>query len=153
MAEAVRERFGGCDAVVMTAAVADFRPARPRGQKIKKGSVSETLTLELEPTEDILAGLGKRKGDRVLVGFVMETEDLEARARDKLQRKGLDLVVANSLVTPGAGFAGDTNVVTLLGKDGVAKELPCLSKDEVAVRIVDRLAALLRSAEDSKDSD
>ncbi len=100
----------------------------------------------LETVPDILAELGKRKGPRILVGFAAETDDVLANARAKLQRKNLDLVVANDVGRVGAGFDVDTNAVTILDATGGAEELPLLSKREVADRILDRVTALLRRA-------
>jgi phosphopantothenoylcysteine decarboxylase/phosphopantothenate--cysteine ligase len=144
----------GFDGLVMAAAVSDFRPKRPAEAKIARG---ESLTLELEPTPDLLAEVGRlaRGADAtgtvsrrplvprpVLVGFAAETGSLE-RAPDKLRRKGLDLLVANDVAEAGSGFGTDTNRVTILAADGTADELPLLSKREVADRLLDRVAALL----------
>ncbi len=141
MARAVGERFEEVDAVVMAAAVADFRPAARAAGKVAKDDAATVL--ELERTEDILAGLGRRKGARVLVGFAMETGDLERKARAKLEGKGLDLIVANDLTREGAGFEHDTNEVVLLAADDPPERLPLMSKEEVAARLLDRLATLL----------
>lgn len=141
MATAVRDRFGEVDAVVMSAAVADFRPAQVSADKVAKEDAEDGVPLER--TEDILAGLGAAKVQQRLVGFAMETRDLERRAADKLQRKNLDLIVANDLTRPGAGFGHETNEVVLLGSDGSIERLPLQSKEEVAGRILDRVAALL----------
>lgn len=140
LAEALNQTFPACDVLVMTAAVADYRPVHRSEHKRKKDSWDGTLNLE--PTDDILAGLSARKGRQVLVGFAMETRDLEASARRKLERKGLDLVVANRLTTPGAGFGTTTNVVTLVDAGG-SEALPLLDKAEVAHRILDRVVARL----------
>jgi phosphopantothenoylcysteine decarboxylase/phosphopantothenate--cysteine ligase len=127
--------------IIKAAAVSDYRPKQKAERKIKKEqAVSE---IALEPTPDILAEIGKRKGKRILVGFAAETEDLVANARKKLQRKNLDLVVANDVGQAGAGFDADTNVVKILDPMGGVEELPLLSKREVADRILDRVAALL----------
>jgi phosphopantothenoylcysteine decarboxylase / phosphopantothenate---cysteine ligase len=109
--------------------------------KMKKGR--EVLTVELIPTPDILTELARREGSYVLVGFAAETEDLVANAREKLRKKNLDLVVANDVGAKDAGFGVETNRVTLVGKDGEAEALPLLSKQEVAHRILDRVARLL----------
>ncbi|HEY3335050.1 MAG TPA: bifunctional phosphopantothenoylcysteine decarboxylase/phosphopantothenate--cysteine ligase CoaBC [Candidatus Limnocylindrales bacterium] len=131
------------DALVMAAAVADFRPATTATTKLTRG---EGMTLELEPTEDILAEVGDRARDLgprpVIVGFAAETGSLE-RAPDKLRRKGADLLVANDVSEPGSGFGTDTNRVVILGADGSRDELPLLSKREVADRLLDRVVALL----------
>jgi phosphopantothenoylcysteine decarboxylase / phosphopantothenate---cysteine ligase len=142
MAGAVRAAAKHAHVVVMAAAVADYRPATSSGQKMAKGA--GPLTVELERTEDILAGLAADAQERILVGFAMETGDLLAKARAKLQRKDLDLLVANDLTVPGAGFAVDTNVVTILHRDGRTEELPRQGKDQVAGELLDRIAALLQ---------
>lgn len=141
MRDAVLARFAEAAAVVKAAAVADYRPARPRGQKIKKQEAA--LALELEPTPDILGELGRRKTTQVLVGFAAETEDVVANARDKLAKKNLDLIAANDVSAPGSGFGADTNRVTLIDRAGAAEALPLLTKRQVADRILDRVVALL----------
>jgi phosphopantothenoylcysteine decarboxylase / phosphopantothenate---cysteine ligase len=129
------------EVVIKAAAVADYRPTRAAGRKLKK---ADGLTeIALEPTPDILAEIGKHKGSRILVGFAAETHDLVVNARKKLLHKRLDLVVANDVGQPGAGFDGDTNIVKLLDPSGAVEELPLLTKREVADRILDRVAALL----------
>ncbi len=133
--------FPWCTALVMAAAVADFRPARPSGQKIKK--TSRAMTVELAPIADELPRLTARKAGRVVIGFAAETENLEANAKTKLREKKLDLIVANDVTREGAGFAVDTNVVTLIGADGSVQSYPKMAKDEVADLILDRLVALL----------
>ena len=141
MYEAVLARAEGTDAIIKAAAPADYRPAKVAPAKIKKGR--EILTLELTPTPDILAELARRKGASVLVGFAAETEELVANAREKLRKKNLDLVVANDVGAKDAGFAAETNRVTLVSGDGEIEALPLLSKQEVAHRILDRVARLL----------
>jgi phosphopantothenoylcysteine decarboxylase/phosphopantothenate--cysteine ligase len=139
MARAVDAAFARATTVVMTAAVADYRPRGPRSRKLKKGSAM--LTLELDRNPDILAALGARKGGRILVGFAAETHDLAGEARRKLAAKRLDLIVANDVTAPGAGFGGDTNVVRLIDAAGLDEMLPVLPKEEVAGRILDWVAA------------
>ena len=133
----------GADALIMAAAVADFRPRHAADTKLVRGS---SLTLELEPTEDILAEVGARAGEvdprPVIVGFAAETGSLE-RAPDKLRRKGADLLVANDVAEPGSGFGTDTNHVVILSADGARDDLPLLTKREVAERLLDRVADLL----------
>ena len=141
MYDAVVGRFDRVDGVLSAAAVADYRPAQFSPQKIKKGEGPLTLTLERNP--DILAELGRRKAGQVLVGFAAETNALDAHARDKLKRKNLDLIVANDVTAPGAGFGTDTNVVTVLGTDGFREDVPKQSKRTVAERILDHTVALL----------
>jgi phosphopantothenoylcysteine decarboxylase/phosphopantothenate--cysteine ligase len=131
------------DVLVMAAAVADFRPRFSAATKLARG---EGLTLELEPTEDILAEVGTRARDLVpkpvIVGFAAETGSLD-RAPEKLRRKGADLLVANDVSEAGSGFGTDTNRVVILAADGSRDDLPLLTKREVADRLLDRLAARL----------
>jgi phosphopantothenoylcysteine decarboxylase/phosphopantothenate--cysteine ligase len=135
MQHALEGEFRGATVLVMAAAVADYRPRHPAPQKLKKRR--DTLTLELERTADILSGLAARKRRRLVVGFAAETQNTVAEATRKLREKRLDLVVANDVTTPGAGFGSDTNVVTLVDATGPAEALPLLPKDEVAGRILD----------------
>jgi len=144
MQRAVDGRVGPATVVIAAAAVADYRPASPSPSKQKK--TDGPLTLELVRTPDILKGLGEAKGDRVLVGFAAETENLVAHAAEKLQAKNLDLVVANDVAVPGAGFESDDNAVVLLRKDGTRVDVPLASKREVAERILDEVAAIRRAA-------
>ena len=102
------------------------------------------MTLELVRNPDILAELGRKRGQALLVGFAAETGDLLAHARNKLEKKGVDLIVANDVTAPGAGFGRDTNVVWLLDRSGGVEELPCLPKDEVAARLLDHIQAMLQ---------
>ncbi len=140
MAQAVKAAASEHDIIVKAAAVADYRPAVTADEKIKKKDGE--LTLSLERTEDILAWLGaNRLEGQILCGFSMETEHLLENSRAKLERKKIDMIVANSLKQAGAGFGTDTNVVTLLTKQGT-EELPLLSKEEVADRLLDRLMEL-----------
>jgi len=126
--------------IVKAAAVADYRPARRAGQKIKKGE--QGLQLELEKNPDILAELGRLPGARLLVGFAAESERLLENARQKLQAKNLDLIVANDITAAGAGFDVDTNQVRLLYRDGRQQELPLASKQEIAGQLLDAILAL-----------
>lgn len=146
MRAAVRERAAEANVVIMAAAVSDYRPAAVHAQKMKRSG--ERITLELEPTPDILAELGRewRRGNsqthRVLVGFAAETDHIVERAREKLSRKGADIIAANDVTQEGAGFDGDTNIVTLFLRDGREIQLPKLSKFEVANRILDQVLEL-----------
>ena len=135
MARALEEEFRAASILVMAAAVADYRPRRPAARKMKKSAAS--VSLDLERTEDILAGLAARKGRRLVVGFAAETNDVAQEARRKLREKRLDLIVANDVTAPGAGFGSDTNVVQLIDAAGETQALPVLPKDEVAGRILD----------------
>jgi phosphopantothenoylcysteine decarboxylase/phosphopantothenate--cysteine ligase len=143
MQQSVMELAPSCSVVVMAAAVADYRPAARSTRKIKK-SAGDRLCLELERNPDILAGLGRLSGERLLVGFAAETEDLLSNARQKLTEKNLDLIVANDVTREGAGFDVDTNIVRLLYRDGMDEEFPQMSKDDVAGLLLDRIAGLLR---------
>lgn len=141
MFEAVTSRAGGQDVIIKAAAVADYRPAHAADSKIKKAA-GEGMTLELRRTDDILAYLGEHKAPgQILCGFSMETEDLVENSRKKLIKKNLDIVAANSLRQEGAGFGVSTNVLTLITREGET-ELPQLSKDEAAHRLLDRIAEL-----------
>jgi phosphopantothenoylcysteine decarboxylase/phosphopantothenate--cysteine ligase len=137
MRRAVRERAGESGIVIMAAAVSDYRPAAAQEKKIKRGEGK--LALELEPTPDILAELGREKGSRVLVGFAAETDRVPENARTKLARKGADIIVANDVTQEGAGFDADTNIVTLYLRDGREIPLPKMSKFEAANRILDQI--------------
>src|ERR1700691_3369208 len=132
--------FPWSTALVMAAAVGDFRPGNPGGGKIKKDA--RGLRLEMESIADEMPRLAAKKGARILIGFAAETGDLEANARAKLKRKGLDLIVANDVTREGAGFEVDTNIVTLIGTDGSSQSHPQMSKDAVADLILDRIVAL-----------
>ena len=140
MHRAVLEKFPACTAAVFAAAVADYRPAEKRAQKMKRGKAP--LTIALEPTPDILADVARQKGARVLVGFAAETEHLAENARKKLAAKNADLIVANDVSAPGAGFDLDTNIVTLFARDERESALPQMSKFEVAQRILDEVLRL-----------
>lgn len=136
MYEAVLELFPGTDIVFKAAAVADYRPARVSGQKIKKEE--GTLVLELEKNPDILSELGRRKkAPQVVVGFAAETEDLLANARRKLAGKNVDLLVANDVTRPGAGFGEDTNIVKLVYPGGEFVDLPMMEKTALAALLLD----------------
>ena len=138
MLEVVLDAIDEADALIMAAAVADYRPERTAKAKIKKAG--RDLTLRLVRTADILervaAGRAEGRGPRLVVGFAAETEDLVANAREKMGRKGLDLVVANDVSAADSGFEVDTNRVVLLDRDGNVEELPLLPKAEVAERIL-----------------
>ena len=137
MQSAMEARFGDANITVMAAAVADYRPAKRSEQKIKKQG--QSLELVLIPNADILLGLGKRKrADQKLCGFAMETENLLDNARQKLEAKNLDMIVANDLTTEGAGFAVDTNVVTII-TPGNAESLEKQTKSAIAHILLDRL--------------
>lgn len=137
MYDAAVKKFATCDTAILCAAVADFTPAQVSEQKIKREG-SGGLHLDLQPTQDIAQALGQQKREgQHLIGFALETNDEVNHAQDKLRRKNLDFIVLNSLRTPGAGFAYDTNQVTLLFANGERKDFPLKSKAEVASDIVD----------------
>ncbi|MBM3672490.1 MAG: bifunctional phosphopantothenoylcysteine decarboxylase/phosphopantothenate--cysteine ligase CoaBC [Actinobacteria bacterium] len=141
MYDAVVSRFAEQDAVVMAAAVADFRPKVIAGQKIKKHDGPPEIVLE--PTPDILATLGERKEHQVLVGFAAETEHVRDHAAAKLAAKKVDLMVANDVSAPGSGFEVDTNQAVLLDSNGRAEELPLQSKTDLADAVLDRVRKAL----------
>ena len=141
MFEAVQAYFADADVIIKSAAVADYRPKMTATQKIKK--TDGDMVLELERNQDILAWLGAHKTTQMLVGFAAETNDVEKHALGKLERKQLDYIAANDVSAAHSGFGKDTNQVTLYGADGSVTELPVLSKDETANRILDVIAANL----------
>lgn len=135
MYQAVLDHFDAADVAILSAAVADYRPAQVADQKIKKKESG--MTIELEKTRDILASIGAKKQNQFLVGFALETENELENAKGKLQKKNLDLIVLNSLNDPGAGFGVDTNKVTLIGKDNKVQPFEVKSKDAVAADILE----------------
>jgi len=139
MHRAAEQAFASATVLVAAAAVADYRPRRALSQKLKKSAA--TLALELDRNPDILRDLAARKGRRLVVGFAAETQDVAAEAKRKLREKRCDLMVANDVTAPGAGFGTDTNRVRLLDAYGLDEKLPVLSKEDVAGRIVDWVAA------------
>ncbi len=141
MHRAVMAKLEMAHVVIKAAAVADYRPKQKADRKIKKDQAVSEIVLEL--TQDILAEVGRTKGARILVGFAAETDDLVTNARAKLQRKNVDLMVANDVSQPGAGFDVETNVVQILDAAGGVETLPLLSKRDVANRILDRVVTLL----------
>lgn len=140
MYEAVVEEAKDADIVIKAAAVADYRPDTVADEKIKKKDGD--MSISLERTDDILASLGANKSDKLfLCGFSMETENLIENSRKKLDKKNLDMIVCNNLKVAGAGFGTDTNVVTLITKSDI-KELPIMSKEEVASKLLDEIMTL-----------
>jgi len=132
--------------------VADFRPVAPAAGKIKKAD--GVPTVELEPTPDILAGLGRsRRPGQVIVGFAAETDDVVANATAKLNRKGLDLIVANDVSAPHAGFQHDTNAVTIVAADGVVHHVPLSDKRAVARAVLDAVVARRRASIDHTEQE
>src|SRR3984957_5923216 len=137
MHRAVGESAANANVVIIAAAVSDYGPAAQHDQKLKRGEGS--FTLELEPTPDILADLGREKRGQVLVGFAAETNSVAENARGKLARKGAAMIVANDVTQEGAGFDGATNIVTMFRRDGREIPLPKMAKFEVANQILDRV--------------
>jgi phosphopantothenoylcysteine decarboxylase/phosphopantothenate--cysteine ligase len=143
MRAAVEQAIGNADALIMAAAPADFRPAAPANQKIKKANAPAAIALE--PTPDILAStIGARSARLVTVGFALETSSALENGRGKLAAKQLDLVVVNDATEPGAGFSVDTNRVTFIDRDGQTDEQPLLGKSDVADLILDRVERLMQ---------
>lgn len=140
MRKAVTANLKDATIVIMAAAVADYRPNKAVSEKMKKGAGS--ISLDLEKTEDIISEIGRKKGKRLIIGFAAETDNLWANAKKKLKEKNLDLIIANNVKEPGAGFGVDTNIVTIIDKNGVVEALPKMSKDEVAWKVLDRVASL-----------
>jgi phosphopantothenoylcysteine decarboxylase / phosphopantothenate---cysteine ligase len=147
MLEAVMNHIPDADALIMAAAVADFRPEKSADQKIKKTNAD--LDIHLVRTPDILHTVGQQRlktgYPSVLVGFAAETRDLLKNARSKLEKKNVDYIIANDVFAPGAGFQGDTNIVTILGADGSSVSLPQLSKSAVAQAILQRVITRLQT--------
>jgi phosphopantothenoylcysteine decarboxylase/phosphopantothenate--cysteine ligase len=141
MREAVLGEFEGADALVMAAAVADFRPEEAVSGKLKKESAPPHV--RLVPTADILGEVAGRKGRRVVVGFAAETEDLESSGRAKLEGKNLDLVVVNEVGRDDTGFGSETNDAMILSRAGIEETRRTWSKRELAAAVCERVAALL----------
>jgi len=144
MRQVVLEEFGAADLVIKAAAVADYRPSIVSKQKMKKND--EKITLVLEKNPDILAELGAHKDKQILVGFAAETEDLLTHATEKLIRKNLDMIVANDVTLPGAGFDADTNIVRVLYQDGRVEEVAQMSKESLAGLLLDRITILMTNS-------
>jgi len=140
MRRAVLEEFPNCTAVIMAAAVSDYRPSESSSSKMKRGKGS--WELRLEPNPDILKELGAKKDGKLLVGFAAETDDLATNAKKKLREKNLDMIVANDVTQEGSGFDGDTNIATIVDRTGASRALPLMTKDELANQILDHLLAL-----------
>jgi phosphopantothenoylcysteine decarboxylase/phosphopantothenate--cysteine ligase len=140
MRHAVLNEFPRCTAVIMAAAVTDYRPAEFASKKMKRGP--GPIELRLDPNPDILKEIGAKKNGKILVGFAAETDELVANAKKKLKDKNLDMIVANDVTGAGAGFDVDTNVATILDRGGGVRALPLMSKDELAEQIFDYLLAL-----------
>ncbi|MEA3487396.1 MAG: bifunctional phosphopantothenoylcysteine decarboxylase/phosphopantothenate--cysteine ligase CoaBC [Thermodesulfobacteriota bacterium] len=137
MRDAVMEHLEDSTVIIKAAAVADYRPSTASDSKIKKKD--GVLDVHLEKTPDIISEVSDRKGDRILVGFAMETENLVENAKGKMIARDMDLIVANELGRPGSGFQHDTNIVKIIDKSGNIEELPLMDKKDVADRILDRI--------------
>ncbi len=142
MAAKVEEHYASHEIIMMAAAVADFAPAHYQSQKIKKSK--ENFALQLVKTKDILQTIGAQKGNHILIGFALETENEEVYALRKMRDKNLDMIIVNNPKQPGAGFGVDTNAVKILHANGQRKELPVLSKSEVAEKIINELIQLIK---------
>ncbi len=142
MRNAVFSHLEGSSVVIKAAAVSDYRPKVISEKKIKKGD--SEYPLMLERTKDILGELGKKKENRILIGFAAETENVVAHAKKKLQEKNLDLIVVNDVMQPGAGFGGDTNQIKILYPSGQVKDLPLMTKEEVSQLILADVVELLK---------
>ncbi len=143
MREAVLNHLESASILIMAAAVSDYRPKQKAPEKIKKSKLETVVELELNP--DILAEAGKKKKSRIMVGFAAETENLLQNTREKLEKKNLDLIVANDVTLPGAGFKADTNIVKIMDRSGKVEEVPLMTKEDLADRILDRIALLKKS--------
>jgi phosphopantothenoylcysteine decarboxylase/phosphopantothenate--cysteine ligase len=150
MHRAVLAHLSPATVVIMAAAVADYRLAEPRLDKMKRAS--GPFTLDLEPTPDILADISAIRGDRILVGFAAETQAVAENARRKLAAKAADLIVANDVTAEGAGFDHDTNIVTLFSRDGREISLPRMDKLDVAQRVLDHVLELRRARQAQSSS-
>jgi phosphopantothenoylcysteine decarboxylase / phosphopantothenate---cysteine ligase len=147
MKAVIDELSSRMDVIIMAAAVSDYRPRQTAPQKIKKAEGDLAVSLARNP--DILAHLGRSRPSsrqQILVGFAAETENLVENATEKLIQKGLDFIVANNLTQSGSGFGSDTNQVKIIDRDGSLTELPCLTKMEVAERVLDRVELLIANA-------
>ena len=145
MEAACNAAFASADIFIGAAAVADYAVANPSAVKLKKpDAINGTLTLELVQNPDIIAGIGKRKvAGQVVIGFAAETDNLIPNAIQKIQKKNLDLIAANDVTAAGAGFDLDTNIITIIRRDGSSVALPLMSKHQAANRILDEVVTLL----------
>lgn len=149
MNKAMTRRLSWSTVMIMAAAVADFRPTRPAGTKLKK-SQQRMARLELEPTEDILENLSKMRNTQILVGFAAETQDVAAQAKQKLHAKGLDLIVGNTVGLPGTGFDSERNTAVLIDREARVTELPNMPKELLAHHILDAVLGLLGNRSKAK---
>ena len=138
MGELVLESLPRSDVLIMTAAVGDFAPESVQKEKIKKNG-GESLILNLQPTQDILQEVAKNKSNQLIIGFAAESENIIQSATEKLQRKQLDMIVANDISAPGIGFQSDNNQVILIDRNTQVESLPLLTKTEIADILLDRI--------------
>ncbi len=144
MRDVVMEHYKRATVIIKTAAVADFKCRNETCQKIKKKGDSNYLMLELEKNPDIIGELGKVKGDRIIVGFAAETDNILEHAVEKLNKKNLDLIIANNVAKAGIGFGSDDNEVTIIEKTGASKEVPKMTKDEIAHTILNAVIKVMK---------
>ncbi len=144
MRDVVMEHYKRATVIIKTAAVADFKCRNETCQKIKKKGDSNYLILEFEKNPDIIGELGKVKGNRIIVGFAAETDNILEHAVEKLNKKNLDLIIANNVAKAGIGFGSDDNEVTIIEKTGASKEVPKMSKDEIAHTILDAVIKVIK---------
>ncbi len=144
MRDAVMRYYKDCSVIIKAAAVADFKCATENCQKIKKKGDVNRIMLELEKNPDIIGELCRVKGDRIVVGFAAETENIIEHAVDKLKRKDLDMIIANNVAEQGIGFGSEQNEVTIIDRSGTAKKVPRMSKEEVANIILDSVKKLIK---------
>lgn len=140
MFEQINSHFRKTDCIIMSSAVSDFTPSSTSPQKIKK--TAEHLDICLDRTRDILSSVSKNKGDRIIVGFAAETENVEQYAREKLRQKNMDMIVANNVTEKNSGFQADTNKVIIISRDGAIEDFPLMRKSDLADVILDRIASL-----------
>lgn len=143
MRDKVMELYGSCDIIILVAAVADYRPAEYSSEKIKKGE--DDMALKLEKNPDIAVELGKVKGNRILVGTCAETNNIVKNAKAKLLKKNFDIIMANDVTMEGAGFEADTNIISIITKDGRVQELPVMTKLEAANSVLDEVVGIIRN--------
>ncbi len=143
MFKAVEEEFSSCQVLIKAAAPLDFRPEQVSNEKIKKDKDNDILNIRYVRNPDIAQHFGKIKEDRIVVGFAAETNNLIQYAKEKLRKKNLDFIVANNILKEGAGFKGDTNIVTIIDKDGNVEDYPVMDKYKVAQLILDKVKYLL----------
>lgn len=143
MFEAVGEYFEDTDLLVKSAAPSDFKPKSYSEHKIKKSGKTEGLTIELEPNPDIAKFYGAKKSKQIIVGFAAESRDVEKQATEKLKAKNFDIIVGNNITQEGAGFKSDTNIVSIIDKNGNIERNDLMTKDELAIKILDRAKTLM----------